>query len=471
MQSQRKLHPKIGSFLKRAQIALSLRFNRFLLNLNSLVSGSSKQNISFDFIWNLQNSNLLNPKTRREYLRYHLLWDEAGTMWEAGQYQNAVNRRRQILGEVYNRAGTNVDGYSPPIMEEWWTTRIGHLAVLGMFSFAQELGIVPKTKRYLLMSDEVGNVEIRNTIANRFISVKSIGKPAWSQLSQFWPICEKMQLVRTHDDFIDQYALWEKVFQNLENSQQLISKTQFSLPEEYVHSSEQEIHRNYQDFNDKFVVMHIRGSRYWEDRRSQDVKKYLSSIRYLISKGYFVIRVGDTEMTPLEEGPGFLDLTRTKNSSAHLHAFLLSHCRFMIGTTSGPSWIPALFGKPVLMTNATSIGKIMLTTSPGSIYLPKGIVSAGRKKSLPEILLSRHAYSEVSQKELSNEDLFLEENSEEEILLATEEMVMNDEKRPFLRSPLWDSQVRDVQDATSSVGKGKFAQSFLDKNFEWFIGS
>jgi hypothetical protein len=90
---------------------------------------------------------------------------------------------------------------------------------------------------------------------------------------------------------------------------------------------------------------------------------------------------------------------------------------------------------------------------------------------LPEILLSRHAYSEVSQKELSNEDLFLEENSEEEILLATEEMVMNDEKRPFLRSPLWDSQVRDVQDATSSVGKGKFAQSFLDKNFEWFIGS
>jgi len=465
------LSKKIVMVNNRLKISLILRTSRVWLKIRIWKKSRVKSRVSFDYIWNFRLSNLYSSPDLNTYLKFHSQWDDAGLLWETGRYYEAVALRKDILHEVYEIAKVDYEGYAPPLMEEWWTTRIGHLAVLGVFSLAQDLEIVPPKKRTLILSEEVGNHELREALKKEFVSVASKGKPSWTQLSQFWPLCEKMQLIRTKNDFIDQYELWETVFQKLNEDREVESsgKGYLTLPDDYIEACTERLNSNINSFEDNFVVVHIRGSRFWEDRRSQTVSNYEKSIEYLIKEGYSVIRIGDSEMTPLTQRKGFLDLTRMGDGGRDLHAFLLACCKFMIGTTSGPSWIPPLFDKPVLMTNATSLGKIMLTTNKNSKYLPKQFKSKEEKWSLSRILTSRHAFSESSKRELKSEGIDLIENTEDEILAATKEMVAQDRQNKITNTYPIHSMVRTIQDEFKSVGKGRFADSYLVENADWLL--
>jgi putative glycosyltransferase (TIGR04372 family) len=104
----------------------------------------------------------------------------------------------------------------------------------------------------------------------------------------------------------------------------------------------------------------------------------------------------------------------------------MAMCRFMIGTSSGPLWVPPLFGKPVLWTNATGILKSHYF--PKSKMLPRKIIekTSGKILNLTQLAQTGIGYSDLIPEILSNQFSYVD-NSSQEIESAVSEM-LNDER-------------------------------------------
>ena len=58
--------------------------------------------------------------------------------------------------------------------------------------------------------------------------------------------------------------------------------------------------------------------------------------------GGWVIRIGDSNLSPLPALANFFDYCRSEMRADWMDIFLLANCRFMLGTNSGPCFVPAL---------------------------------------------------------------------------------------------------------------------------------
>ncbi len=82
-----------------------------------------------------------------------------------------------------------------------------------------------------------------------------------------------------------------------------------------------------------------------------------------------MIRLGDRSMTPAEPQVGLIDYPFTDAKSDWMDVYLASRCRFHIGTSSGMSFVPLLFGRPVLFTNWITMAHVV--SAPSVVTLPK----------------------------------------------------------------------------------------------------
>jgi putative glycosyltransferase (TIGR04372 family) len=112
----------------------------------------------------------------------------------------------------------------------------------------------------------------------------------------------------------------------------------------------------------RVVLLHARDGTYLRndaknDFRSCRIENYVPLIRHLVSKGYFVIRLGHPRMTPLS----VLNLSAGERESvfdaAHFtgpfpEIYYAARCEFIIHSNSGPTEYPLLFGQPSLAVNA-----------------------------------------------------------------------------------------------------------------------
>ncbi|MEQ8814131.1 MAG: TIGR04372 family glycosyltransferase [Thalassobaculum sp.] len=105
----------------------------------------------------------------------------------------------------------------------------------------------------------------------------------------------------------------------------------------------------------RIVTLHCREAGYRVDSRhglrNVDIATYLPAIRRLVERGYTVIRLGDRSMTPLPKIPGVFDYARSTLKSPELDVLLTGVATFHIGSSSGLSLVPQLFGTPCLYLN------------------------------------------------------------------------------------------------------------------------
>lgn len=101
------------------------------------------------------------------------------------------------------------------------------------------------------------------------------------------------------------------------------------------------------------VVFHVREKkeRNGRDYSNADVRTFLDSIDYVIERGGLAILIGENNNYPLPEKYGFINYARRNEKSEKLNIAILSLCRFLIGTSSGPLTVPPTFGIPILYTN------------------------------------------------------------------------------------------------------------------------
>ena len=126
-----------------------------------------------------------------------------------------------------------------------------------------------------------------------------------------------------------------------------------------------------------FVCLHVRESSFKQEQGfnsvegvlSADIGTYLPAIRAVIERGGWVIRIGDRKMRPFSPMPGVIDYAHSSLKSARMDVFLLGACRFFIGTSSGPAYVPPLFGVPCVLTNWLPAGQRPFNSR--DIYIPR----------------------------------------------------------------------------------------------------
>lgn len=126
-----------------------------------------------------------------------------------------------------------------------------------------------------------------------------------------------------------------------------------------------------------FATLHIReggfkraqGRALQESGLNAECSTYLPAIEAVIERGGCVVRIGDPDMSPLPAMPGLFDYAHSPLKSAAMDLFLLGGCRFFIGTSSGPAYVPPLFGIPCALTNWYPTGSRPFNGR--DIYIPK----------------------------------------------------------------------------------------------------
>ncbi len=176
--------------------------------------------------------------------------------------------------------------------------------------------------------------------------------------------------------------------------------------------------------NANYIVLHVRyDEKDKENLRNANIENYIPSMKYLIKKGFHIIRIGDPGMPIINfKNNKFIDLTRI-DYKKHI-PFIFENCFLSICTGSGPSAINYLFDKPTLLTNwaplSSALGSKKNITLPKMYYLKDKIIS------LNERLEGKYATAEYNYEKNIN----VIENTPYEILSSTIEFfnyVKNDD--------------------------------------------
>ena len=176
-----------------------------------------------------------------------------------------------------------------------------------------------------------------------------------------------------------------------------------------------------------FVCAHAReggyspGDEQDHAHRNAAIGTYQGAFDAVRRAGGWVIRVGDPTMTPLEPAEGIVDYATSPHKSDWMDLWLMAHCRFMLGTSSGLAMLATLFGRPCALANMIPAGAAF-GMGLHDISIPKRLVRGDTEIGLPEIFAGDlHAvrYARVFQER----GVRPVENTDDEIRDLVEEML------------------------------------------------
>lgn len=222
-----------------------------------------------------------------------------------------------------------------------------------------------------------------------------------------------------------------------------------------------------------FVALHVRERE--PDRRKSgintvrnaDVGAYFPAIAEITRRGGWVIRIGDPSTTPLPALPNVLDYCHSAIRADWMDIFILSRCRFMIGTNSGPAFVPALYGDiPVVLTNWWPAAE--RPWQPSDVFIPKMLfnLAEGRYLTLSETLCEPVGWC-YSRRHLANHSgVRLEDNDPEIIRAAVREMLarLDGHSQADPEATELRGQADRIYEEHDVVGGGQLAREFLRRH-------
>ena len=450
--------------MMRRIFKLKNRIFQLTLWLAGLVVMKNKSKPPIGYLELIRNSGIVKIADPERDYKAVRLWELSDKYWVRGNYQQAVNLRKAILSELYESQGVLFDGYNPPGISLGYVGPIGHQAILGTHIAAQKLGILEARKAILPIYQNQINRPMIRSLRNDLNLIQYTDGASWSELPNNWHVFERLQLIRTDNDFIDLYELIEKVFQKRVTSNE---EPLMHFPDDYVFQSQAQLKTLGLPRDAWFVALHVRNAGKGPARRNQPIETYFPAIKEITDLGGWVIRVGDKSMEKFPDFNNFIDLAVSNQDYSSLHPYVLATGKFFIGTSSGPASIPPLFGVPTLITNATSIGRNVLSSSKHSIYIPKlTINSKGIPLSYSETLNSCDGFGELEISELKEFGLQLQCNSAVDILLGVREILDRIDLK-FDEDDSLKETLRCIRNDFYFTSNGDIAQSFIENNRKW----
>jgi putative glycosyltransferase (TIGR04372 family) len=219
---------------------------------------------------------------------------------------------------------------------------------------------------------------------------------------------------------------------------------------------------------DWFVCLHVREGGFKKDAelgayRNASIQNYIKGIQVITDAGGWVVRMGDSSMTPLPPMERVIDYPHTPFKSDLMDIYLISECRFYIGVNSGPADIVRLFQKHMVLTNLTE-WLVMFPVQKGDLAIIRHVFSRSRNRllSVKEIVTeTKEILSETTEivggvlRDPGEEYVFFE-NTEEEIRDVIEE---------YLKKP-GDYNYSELQCAFNHERSVEIHR-WLDQDFLW----
>lgn len=450
------------SLLSRA-LSQFRRWN--LLAILALLSKSWPGQVQF-LVSNLASSSTFDSRVVRKELQLEMLSKEIKEAWLWGRWHSFTSKSAELLSEAYAMYDVDPDAHGPNVYSTEWASNIGHLGFLGAHQAAQKLGLVKSRKMSMSLTRGGQDQKARIMFGSRLGSLNFDRNFGDTLLYRNWVNYEQLGVV-WHKNLgpVSTFQLVDEVFALSKPS---ISEPLFELPENYIEHSRQQLRTLGLSDSDWFVGLHVRNDSTINGRRNQSFENFLPLIMEVIRRGGKVLRIGDSGMEMAPEIEGFYDLAVGPLANPSLHLYALARGTCFVGTQSGPTSIPPLYGVPTLTTNVCSPGKNTPANSEHSIFVPKHVFStSGERLSFSQILQSPEGYGELDLSQLKAVGLRLEENSSTEILEAGKEILDRIEKRKVGVTPTVpgiDKVRASHSDFTSS---GKISQSFVETWPNW----
>ena len=242
----------------------------------------------------------------------------------------------------------------------------------------------------------------------------------------------------------------------------------------------------------KFICLIVRDSGYlnrnneyensprWDyhNYRNGDIDKFILASEELVSRGYYVFRVGTHVEKPLKsKNIMIIDYANSEIRSDFMDIYLGAKCSFCISTATGFDGIPVMFRKPIAYI-VVPLGSI-LTNSKKNLILTKHHINKLTKKelSISEIFSSNVALS-FRTEEFKNNNVVLQENTPEEIrdlVIEMDERINKHWKETdediLLQKNFWSIFKKNMgvnlhQKENEKI-KGKFSAKYLRDNKDW----
>ena len=338
------------------------------------------------------------------------------------------------------------------ILSPSFVASIGHITQLSILAKLEAVGEIEASNK-LIFYDYCANENLLQQYSKHFILIKTNNISQRMLMAEFGDSVLPMGIFETKNSLLEYYSAW--------NFTEVLYKEKFgSRPFLDIDYSKDDY------FFEKlglpqdawFVSLHVREEKGGSHRNTNNVDPYtyIAAIKYILNLGGYVIRLGNPGMTPLssafQPNSRFIDYAHSDKRSPELDVFLLSRCRFLIGTASGPIAVPHEFGVPVLYTNATNIG-----TVPGfnGYCIPQTFFenSSGRELTLRETLQSPAAWKHAP----FIEGLTRCKNTQEEILAGVQTMLNFDNSRDLNL----ENSLREIQANFGMSSRAVLEPSFL----------
>jgi putative glycosyltransferase (TIGR04372 family) len=265
-----------------------------------------------------------------------------------------------------------------------------------------------------------------------------------------------MTILSTPDGFKHFNEIMDKVLLSL-NTQD--TRQNFGLGEEDVVNARKQLSILGLPDDAWFVGLHVRQD-YRMRERDSDISSYIAAVKFITSKGGWVIRIGDSRQQPLPYLPNVINLIDESEKMANLHDYVLAKCRFFMGNISGPVMFPLLFGIPTLISNVVAIGKNTFRGASPTISIPKVWVDLETKRELSILESLELGLGFVELSSSKNGNFRTRNNSSEEILLATEELYSYLDNKQVSLSTTQNSLLM-LRKKLGAVSFGLIAESFL----------
>ena len=420
----------------------------------------------------LSVDSLLGEKNA--YKKWRLVSNLAHETYEISGHEFAAELHKKAfeISRIQNEAEGILDK-TMKIFGPEWASNLGHIVNLSLFPKLEKLEWIGQESRILYYS-KTANKTLLDKYRCHYSFLKV--KPGLESVldSNFRFVSQPMEVIDTSqlgvlDLYSAQTLIEEKLRDRFGDSFHLLN-----ISEEEVEKGQNFLQSKGIDSNDWFVTFHMREANDKSSLRggdNVDPSTYLEAMKLVLDNGGVVIRLGNSNMTPLESiglrHPRVIDYAHEKSRDSALDIYFLSQAKFLVGTGSGPILVPNEFGKPVLYTNVPAVGR---TRRLRGWCLPQIVADSdsGRKLTIHESLSIPLGWN-VAQ---GYKNFCRIKNSPEEIRIAVAEMLKwADKAGDFWQEPnVQISQRRFGHDgklANWSIGI-PISSSFLTKHAELY---
>ena len=190
----------------------------------------------------------------------------------------------------------------------------------------------------------------------------------------------------------------------------------------------------------------------------------------IIKKGYYVLRMGDPLMRPINIHDNFIDYVHTPQYSNLLDLYIYRHCSFWIGSPGGARCAAVFYKIPSVVVNVTAlampISSVCLNREDVIIFKHIFSVCECRLLSLKEQLQRvREIVADINSK---SGNYVLIENSPEEISQAFLEWHEDRTTQSFdwnscLQEEYHDLRQRSCRDAYFNFNKNEWDETYIEQ--------